>query len=41
VHHTSNTRFITDLDTLQDIEALAARTGWKLELPQAMAEAQA
>ena len=41
LHHTSNTRFVTDLDTLQDIETLATRTGWKLELPQALADAQA
>jgi CTP:molybdopterin cytidylyltransferase MocA len=41
VHNTSNTRFVTDLDTLQDIEALATRTGWKLELPQALADAHA
>ena len=33
VHETTNTRFITDLDTLADIEQLANRTGWKLELP--------
>jgi CTP:molybdopterin cytidylyltransferase MocA len=33
VHETSNTRFITDLDTLQDVEQLAQRTGWRLELP--------
>lgn len=33
VHETSNTRFITDLDTREDVEQLARRTGWKLELP--------
>ena len=33
VHESSNTRFITDLDTLQDVEQLAQRTGWRLELP--------
>jgi CTP:molybdopterin cytidylyltransferase MocA len=33
VHESSNTRFITDLDTLDDVEKLAQRTGWKLELP--------
>lgn len=33
VHETGNTRFITDLDTLEDVQQLAARTGWKLELP--------
>jgi molybdenum cofactor cytidylyltransferase len=33
LHQTTNTRFITDLDTLDDVERLAQRTGWKLELP--------
>lgn len=33
VHETANTRFITDLDTLEDVQKLAQRTGWKLELP--------
>jgi molybdenum cofactor cytidylyltransferase len=33
VHETSNTRFVTDLDTLDDVRRLAQRTGWKLELP--------
>lgn len=33
VHETSNTRFVTDLDTQEDVAALAQRTGWKLELP--------
>ncbi|NBW51399.1 MAG: nucleotidyltransferase family protein [Betaproteobacteria bacterium] len=32
-HQTDNTRFITDLDTLDDLTQLAQRTGWKLELP--------
>jgi molybdenum cofactor cytidylyltransferase len=32
-HSTDNTRFITDLDTVEDVERLATRTGWKLELP--------
>ena len=32
-HETSNTRFVTDLDTLEDVEQLAQRTGWRLELP--------
>lgn len=36
VHGTANTRFVTDLDTLDDIQALAQRTGWKLELPEAL-----
>ena len=35
VHETTNTRFITDLDTVEDVEALAERTGWRLELPAA------
>jgi len=30
---TSNSRFICDLDTLEDVQALARRTGWELELP--------
>lgn len=33
VHETGNTRFITDLDTPEDVQKLAERTGWKLELP--------
>lgn len=33
VHETANTRFVTDLDTLDDVQQLAQRTGWKLELP--------
>jgi CTP:molybdopterin cytidylyltransferase MocA len=32
-HQTTNTRFITDLDTIEDVHALAQRTGWRLELP--------
>ena len=32
-HETSNTRFVTDLDTLEDVEQLAQRTAWRLELP--------
>lgn len=39
VHETANTRFVTDLDTPEDLAALAARTGWRLELPQAEAAA--
>jgi CTP:molybdopterin cytidylyltransferase MocA len=31
---TENRRFITDLDTREDIDALVARTGWRLELPE-------
>ena len=37
VHETSNTRFITDLDTAQEVQQLAQRTGWTLELPSAVA----
>jgi len=33
VHETTNKRFITDLDTVEDVEQLAKRTGWRLELP--------
>jgi CTP:molybdopterin cytidylyltransferase MocA len=33
VHTTGNMRFVSDLDTLEDVQALAARTGWRLELP--------
>jgi molybdenum cofactor cytidylyltransferase len=36
VYETTNTRFVTDLDTLEDVQALARRTGWKLELPTAL-----
>lgn len=39
VHETSNTRFITDLDTLDDVAQLAQRTGWRLELPSSEAAA--
>lgn len=38
-HQTENTRYITDLDTLEDISQLAQRTGWKLELPASEAKA--
>jgi len=38
-HHTENNRFITDLDTLDDLTQLAKRTGWKLELPASEATA--
>ena len=34
VHETANTRFIIDLDTVEDVRALARRTGWRLELPE-------
>ena len=33
VHETTNTRFMTDLDTPADVQQLAQRTGWSLELP--------
>jgi len=33
VHTSSNARFVTDLDTPEDLEALSLRTGWRLELP--------
>jgi molybdenum cofactor cytidylyltransferase len=39
VHDTTNTRFVTDLDTLDDVAQLARRTGWKLELPAVEATA--
>lgn len=39
VHETANTRFVTDLDTLEDVQQLALRTGWKLELPASEATA--
>lgn len=41
VHETSNTRFITDLDTLEDVAQLARRTGWRLELPDVSTEGAA
>jgi molybdenum cofactor cytidylyltransferase len=34
VHQTRNMRFVSDLDTVDDVRALAARTGWRLELPE-------
>ena len=33
-HATANRRFIADLDTLDDVRALAERTGWRLDLPE-------
>jgi molybdenum cofactor cytidylyltransferase len=30
----ANTRLVTSLDTLDDVQALARRTGWRLELPE-------
>ena len=32
-YESANTRFITDLDTVEDVRQLAQRTGWRLELP--------
>ena len=32
-YETANNRFVTDLDTVEDLEQLAQRTGWRLELP--------
>jgi CTP:molybdopterin cytidylyltransferase MocA len=34
LHETANTRFITDLDTVEDVHQLAQRTGLRLELPE-------
>lgn len=34
VHETANTRFVTDLDTVEDVRDLAQRTGWQFELPE-------
>ena len=39
VHATTNTRFVTDLDTLDDVTQLSQRTGWTLTLPTAEATA--
>jgi CTP:molybdopterin cytidylyltransferase MocA len=32
-YETTNTHFVTDLDTVDDVRSLAQRTGWRLELP--------
>ena len=32
-YETTNIRFVTDLDTVDDVRQLAQRTGWRLELP--------
>jgi molybdenum cofactor cytidylyltransferase len=32
-YETTNTRFVADLDTVEDVEQLAQRTGWRLEIP--------
>lgn len=34
IHETANRRFVTDLDTLEDVEALASASGWQLEMPE-------
>jgi CTP:molybdopterin cytidylyltransferase MocA len=34
VHETANTRFVTDLDTVDDVRGLEERTGWRLEIPE-------
>ena len=39
-HETVNARFVTDLDTVEDVQALAARTGWRVELPAPESTAQ-
>jgi CTP:molybdopterin cytidylyltransferase MocA len=38
LHETANTRFLTDLDTREDVERLAAKSGWKLGLELALAD---
>lgn len=32
-HRTANAHFVIDLDTVDDVEALGRRTGWRLSLP--------
>jgi molybdenum cofactor cytidylyltransferase len=34
-HATANRRFVTELNTPDDVRALAERTGWRLDLPEA------
>ena len=36
IHRTTNTRFTTDLDTPEDVQQLAQRTGWQLALPSGL-----
>lgn len=36
IHRTTNTRFTTDLDTPEDLQQLAQRTGWQLALPSGL-----
>ena len=33
IYETSNTHFITDLDTQDDLQDFSERTGWRLEMP--------
>jgi molybdenum cofactor cytidylyltransferase len=33
VYETANTHFVTDLDTPDDLQEFAERTGWRLEMP--------
>jgi molybdenum cofactor cytidylyltransferase len=33
VWQTGNARFVTDLDTPEDLQRLASLTGWRIELP--------
>ena len=35
-HETTNARFVTDLDTVDDLRDLALRTGWRIDLPAEM-----
>jgi CTP:molybdopterin cytidylyltransferase MocA len=37
IHETDNEHFITDLDTPGELQELAERTGWQLELPNRVA----
>ena len=39
LHETTNARFLTDLDTREDVERLAAKSGWKLGLELALPDA--
>ena len=33
-YETANTRYVTDLDTAEDLAELARQTGWRLDLPE-------
>jgi CTP:molybdopterin cytidylyltransferase MocA len=37
VHETANIRFVTDLDTLDDVQRLSKSTGWRFDMPAAEA----